>query len=639
MTPSPFSLVDEAAAYAAAVDAFLAAPDGAAVPVLTDGRADLAASVDSASSLYAQVRCPAPRTYGIMLKAEELPAGLVTLMAPFASTWLDEGEISSGLLDKLFEETPDADRARAATDDAGQRTVHSLVIAGLYEHLVVDLIWPLVRAAVARPDVRLTFLAGRDRASLAWFTAKQYAGTAPDVRELGLYTAVDRGITESGVRVVDERGVKSTDVKADILDTRWRRLMLQGHGKDDSLNLGEFTVCGLNEAVPRNPALVGPMCAYKPTCYKPVDKLIPLRKIRTAEIVMSSCNNGPFADAAVYDPKFQLMLNALDGTAKNVVSAITVNDAGRAENRAWLEAVLVNGSSASAINASICGTEPFPAYLHFGLGDDAGTTPATPAVVAEPLLLTASCRLTAYLAGGLLSPGNPLRSRLGKLAVKIENQVAKRELAARDRAETTRSLLDDLQSLDLAIAKQFVKEPDNDLSNSFAYFGDRSRPDSSSYTHVRCQCGRPAERYTRRALVPTALDTECVICTRCGDVASRLPEAPALSIYTDEDLPQGGTLPVRVVARDARPGIIRIGLFVASYGRAECTVTPGLRTVRIGRDGGGEAEFTLTAAPDMSGQAYHMTTFAVQDLAVSLARRHFGVNPVSGSHRAVLLPE
>jgi hypothetical protein len=305
--------------------------------------------------------------------------------------------------------------------------------------------------------------------------------------------------------------------------------------------------------------------------------------------------------------------------------------------RTWLEAVLVNGSSAAALNASICGTEPFPAYVHFGLGDDAGITPEPPAVVAEPLLLTTSARLTAYLAGGLLSPNNPLRSRLGKFAAKVENQVARRNLAAQDRAETTRSLLDDLQSLDLAVAGQFVKNPDNEFSNSFAHFGDRSRLDSSSFTHVRCQCGRPAERYTRRALVPTALDTEGVICTRCGDVAFRLPEAPTLLIYTDEDLPQGGTLPVRVVVRDARPGILRLGLFVASYGRAESTVAPDLRTVRVGPGGDGEAQFTLTAAPDMSGMAYHMTAFAVQDLAVSLARRHFGVNPVSESQGAAEL--
>ena len=325
------------------------------------------------------------------------------------------------------------------------------------------------------------------------------------------------------------------------------------------------------------------------------------------------------------------MLNAIDGTAKDIVGAITVHDSGRAD-AAWTEAALVHASSVTALNSSIGAAEPFPAYVHFGIGDDVGTAPERPAVTPEPLLLTTSARLTAYLAGGLLCPSNQLRSRLGKFAAKVENQVSRRDLAVnQDRAQTTRSLLDDLQSLDLAIATQFVKDPDNELSNCFAHFGDRSYLDFSSITHVRCQCGRPAERYVRRALVPTALDTEGIICTRCGDVAFRLANSPSLLVHTQEEARQGSTVQVNVAVRDARPGMLRLGLFFASYGRAGCTITPELLKVRIGLGGHGEAEFSLTLAPDAAPQGYYMTAYAVQDLAVTIARRNFGVMPAAGS--------
>jgi hypothetical protein len=622
MVSSPFSVLEDTASYAAAVEEFLTVPSSTTVPVWTDGRADLAASVERAVCLYGEVSRPVARTYGIVLKPETLPAGLASLIAPCARTWLDEGELGAALLDELW--------ARQADEAAGEGGVYTLLIAGLYEHFTVDLIWPLVRAAARRPEVRLTFLTGRDAASMAWFTAKQYVHTASDVRELGMFTGVDRGFVHSGIHLRDERGVETADVKAEILGTRWRRLFLQGHGKDDSLNLADFTICGLNEAVGRDKALIAPICATKGICYKPMDKLIQLRDVRAAEVVLSSCNNSPFSDAAVYDPKYQLMLNAIDGTAKDIVGAITVHDSGRAENSAWTEAALAHASSVSALNASIGMSEAFPAYVHFGMGDDAGVAPEPPDVAPEPLLLTTAARLTAYLAGGLLSPNNPLRSRFGKLAAKVENQVSRRDLAVhRDRTATTRSLIDDLQSLDMAVATQFVKDPDNELSNCFAYFGDRSRIDMASITHVRCQCGRPAERYVRRGLVPTALDTEGIVCTRCGDVAFRLPDSPSLLLHTEEVAVQGSTLQVRVALRDARPGILRVGLFFAAYGRDECTIAPDLRKVRIGAGGEGEAEFTLTLAPDMSCQGYYMTAYAVQDLAVSIARRNFGVVPVS----------
>lgn len=620
LAPSPFYVLDDTASYAAAVDEFLADPSSESVPVWTGERADLAASIERADSLYGGVSRPAARTYGVLLKPEALPSGLVALIAPFASKWLDEEELDAALLDEFDNEDTPADRG-----------TRSLLIAGLYEHFTVNLLWPVLRAAARRPDVRLTFLTGRDVASLAWFTAKQYVRTAADVTEFGLFSGTDRGVARSGIQVRDERGVQSADVRSEVLGTRWRRIYFQGHGKDDSLNLAEFTVCGMNEAVRRDPSLQGPICAYqdKPTCYKPIDKLIQLREVRAAEVVLSSCNNAPLADAAVYDPKYQLMLNAVDGTAKDVVAAITVHDSDRAENNAWMEAALVHASSVEALNSSIDAVQPFPAYVHFGMCDDEGAVPELPSLAPEPLLITTATRLNAYLAGGLLSPNNPLRPRLGKLAAKAESQVSRRAQATQDRAAATRSLQDDLQSMDQAIAAQFLQDPDNEFSNYPGHFGDRSRIDWSSLTHVRCQCGRPAERYIRRALVPTALDVEGIICMRCGDVHFRLPDAPFLLLYTDEEVRQGGTLQVRVVVHSARPGIMRLGLHIAKYGRDECTITPDVRKVRINAKGDGEAEFTLTLKPDAPAQAYHMTAYAVQDLAVTKARRHFGVVPAS----------
>ncbi|MFJ5026830.1 hypothetical protein ACIQB5_01810 [Streptomyces sp. NPDC088560] len=228
---------------------------------------------------------------------------------------------------------------------------------------------------------------------------------------------------------------------------------------------------------------------------------------------------------------------------------------------------------------------------------------------------------------GCCPPSNALRPRLGKPAAKVENLVTRRSSASRDRADTLRSLLDDLQSLDQTVAAQLAEDPENELSDHPAHFGDRSRLDPASATSVRCSCGRPAERYVRRALVPTALDTECVICPRCGDVSFRLPGSPELLIHADDKVTRGGTLQVRVAVRGARPGPVRLGLYVPRYLRADCTVAPALRKIRATPDEDREAEFTLTPAPGTTPQAYYLTAYAVQDLAVTTARRHFGVLP------------
>ncbi|MCX5246707.1 hypothetical protein OG895_15955 [Streptomyces sp. NBC_00201] len=672
---SPFLTVDDPATYTAAVEQFLTDPSPATVPVWTGGRPDLIASVGRAATVYAGVRRPPPHARGILLSPGTLPAGLAALIAPLAEEWLDEKELTAALFDEpgarrgapdegegpgdgtttdgprttgvaesrlgvgpadgpgVGGTAKDGDTLKGSRDGgtsgaAGPAPARSLVIAGLYEHFTLDPLWAALLAAAHRADVSITFLTGRDAASLAWFTAKQYARIAVDVQQLGMYTSTDRPLAPAGIHLRDERDVESEDVKTEILGARWRRIFFQGHGKDDSLNLADFTVCGLNETAPRAPGLLGPACAYGPTCYKPMDKLIQLREVRAAEIVLSSCNNAPFADAAIYDPKYQLMLNAIDGTAKDVVAAVTIHDSDRVENRVWMDAALSGAPSAPSLNAGISTAQPFPAYLHFGMAaDDAGPIPEPPSVDPEPLLLTTSARLTAYLAGGLLPPNNPLRPRLGKLAAKVEGLVTRRSLAVRDQTGTMRSLLDDLQSLDQAIAARIAEDPENELSDYPAHFGDRSRLDTSSTAQVLCHCGRPAERYTRRALVPTALDTECVICPRCGDVSLRLPGAPTVLIHADDEAPQGGTLRVRLVVRGARTGPLRLGVYVPRYLRADCAVEPALHRIRVAPDEDREAEFILSLSADTSPQAYYLTAYAVQDLAVTMARRHFGVVP------------
>ncbi|MFD3696551.1 hypothetical protein ACFWUZ_10355 [Streptomyces sp. NPDC058646] len=629
---SPFRTVDDPATYTAAVEQFLTDPSPATVPVWTGGRPDLVASAGRAATVYAGVRRPAPRARGILLSPGTLPAGLAALIAPLAEEWLDEKELAAELFDEpgARRRAPDEGEGPGdgSTTEAGAAPARSLVIAGLYEHFTLDPLWDVLLAAARRADMQITFLTGRDAASLAWFTAKQYARIATDVQQLGLYTSTDRPLAQAGIHLRDERDVESEDIKTEVLGTRWRRILFQGHGKDDSINLADFTVCGLNETAPRAPGLLGPACAYGPTCYKPMDKLIQLREVRAAEIVLSSCNNAPFADAASYDPKFQLMLNAIDGTAKDVVAAVTIHDSDRVENRVWMDAALSGAPSAPSLNAGISTAQPFPAYLHFGMAaDDAGPTPEPPSVDPEPLLLTTSARLTAYLAGGLLPPNHPLRPRLGKLAAKCDGLVTRRSLAVRDQTGTMRSLLDDLQSLDQAIATRIAEDPETELSDYPAHFGDRSRLDASSAVQVLCHCGRPAERYTRRALVPTALDTECVICPRCGDVSLRLPGAPTVLVHADDEVPQGGVLRARLVVRGARTGPLRLGVHVPRYLRADCAVEPALHRIRVAPDEDREAEFTLRLSAGTSPQAYYLTAYAVQDLAVTMARRHFGVVP------------
>ncbi|MFF8832362.1 hypothetical protein [Streptomyces sp. NPDC015131] len=596
---------------APAVREFLDAPGTAPIPVLTDGRDDLLRSVSLASGLYRAVQHPAPLDLGVVLHPEDLPDGVGDLARPLARAWLTEKDL-------------------AALDEPPRGT---LLLVGTYDRLTLDPVRALLLAGYRDARRGLSLLSGRDAASVAWNVAKQYARRADDLDALGLFTDTDRPPHLPGVRVFDDRDFERADIQAEILGTRWRRVVFQGHGKDDSINLGEFTICGLNETAPARPGVLAPRCAYGLPCYKPEDKLVPLNRVEAAELVLSACNSGPLADLALYDPKYQLLLNALDSPARTVVSAVSVHDSDRPENVAWMLGAASGADSVDTLNASLAGSHPYPAFMRFGLPDPADETPAAPPPSdhrPDPLVLTTGHRLSALLTSELLPHNHPLRPRLGKLARKVDLWVARpTHLADQAPDEIRTSLTADLQSLDHVIAEQVSANPEDEIMNYPAHFGDRSSLDPAVH-EVTCHCGRPAQEFTRRGLLPHVLDTLCVVCMRCGDVTFRVPGAPRLWAYAPDEVPQGGVLEVRASLTAARPGPVRLGLFVPTYLRDDTEVEPAKTRVRAPGDRARDVTFRVRFAPGTAPQAYYFTVFAVQDLAVSTARRHFGVVPGHG---------
>ncbi|MFI1581049.1 hypothetical protein [Embleya sp. NPDC020630] len=595
-----------------AVAEFLAAPAHTPVPVACAERPDLGHAVELASRLYAGIALPEPLDVGILLGAEDLPDGLFALARPLARTWVTEHELCG---------TAEAFR---------RRHPGTLLLVGCYDRLNLDPIRGLLLTTYRGREPGLTLLSGRDAASVAWNVAKQYTSTpAAGVDAIGLFTDTDRPPHPSGVRVFDDRDFERVDIQAEILGTRWQRVAFQGHGKDDSVNLGEFTICGLNAAVPARAGLLGPRCAYGLPCYKPEDKLVPLNRVEAAEVVLSACNSGPLADLALYDPRYQLLLNALDGPARTVVSAVSVHDSDRPENVAWMRAALAGADSVDTLNAGLAGSHPYPAFMRFGLPRTPRDVPApTPSEHRpDPLVLTVGRRLTTLLTSELLPHNHALRPRLVKLARKVDLWLARpTHLADQSPEEIRSSLTADLQSLDHVITEQVVANPENEIMSYPAHFGDRSSLDPQ-VREVTCHCGRPAQEFTRRGLLPHVSDTICAVCMRCGDVTFRVPDAPSLLAYAADEVAQGGELEVRAVLTAARPGPVRLGLFVPTYLREDTTVVPAGVRVRAVDDRAQDVAFRVRFAAETAPQAYYFTVFAVQDLAVSTARRHFGVVP------------
>ncbi|RAG84065.1 hypothetical protein DN069_18645 [Streptacidiphilus pinicola] len=596
-----FRSVEAEDAFAAAVEAFRR--DGGAVPVWVGPRADLTAGLALAEEVYAALRVPPQAARGHLFG--EVPEAVRRLAEPLAAHW------SAG---------PDG-----PPDGPG-----SVLLVGTYAALSSDRVRRVLESA-HRDGRDVSVLTGRDVHSLSWTTAKQY-GQAPAGAPTGVFTDNDSRPRVPGDAVwLGPEDIAQRDVQDLILSGRWGRLLFNGHGRDDNLNLGQFTLCGRSPAVERAPGALGPQCAYGLGCYKPEDKLVPAHRIPAAEIVLNTCLSGPLSDLALYDPAYQILLNALDGPAQTVVAALTTNNGDRPENLAWLRGG--PGSVARRLDASAADINPYPAFLQVGLGtagdqapedSAAGQSAAEPDEAEEPWALLGG-RVSALLHSGLLPGDHALRPRLERLHGTLLRD-AQRGAArpAGTRAEARRSLDAEVAALDLALAQQIARGADDPLLEFPIHFGERSRA-SAAEPGLDCACGRPVWRYRRVGRLPVVPETYQSTCLRCGDVENSFVGAPALRVESADKVALGGVLPVTVEVTAVQDGIVNVGLVVPSYVRA--TIKPPVRRLRLAAGENKRTGFEIAVAADAEPQAYYHQAYAVQGLALTVLRFHFGAVP------------
>lgn len=582
------------------------------LPVWTGDRADLLDGIALAGQVYDGHRTPDPADTGVLFGNDPLPEALRALVGPLARRWV-------------------TDPARLPEDG-------SVLLVGTYAQLRGDEVQQVVEDAYAagRP---LFLLTGRDVHSLSWVVAKQYARVVPGAA-VGVVSELDAAEPVPGADVwCGAEDVRRLDVKEMALGRVWRRVLFHGNGKDDQLNLGQFTLCGASPVAAR-PGAAGPRCAYGLACNKPVDKLIPARGVRAAELVLANCFSGALAGHAMYDPKYLILLNALDGPAQTVVATLTACDGQRPENLAWLTGAARAGSAAGAVNASLRDINPYPAFAQVGLQSSGLAEEPQPQQEPEPdpagdlPLHALGARLTGLLDSGLLGPDYPLRPRLRALSDTLLHDVVRTvAMAPPDAAAALADLAKETKSLDLALAHRFAKHHDDPVLRFPTYFGERSVAEAPVPVAAPCACGRPLVSYRRRGRVPAVTDTVQVVCPRCGDVANTLLDAADLSVKAPAHVAAGDTLHVVVEAEARRAGTVNLGIVLPVY--LDAKAGPVLRRVEATRPGERvHAEFTIAMAAGATPQAYYFCPYAVQDLGVSVARVHFTLHPADRAGRA-----
>ncbi|MFC7488554.1 hypothetical protein ACOCJ7_08355 [Knoellia sp. CPCC 206453] len=582
---------------------------GAPVPVLTEDRADLLESLTAAQDLY-ELDSTVPRS------GTAVVLGL-------------DGEVRTAveaLLAKRVEVLRDSIEAYAV------EPVGDLIVVAPYpqlDHGILD----RARVTAQATGATARLITGRDAASLTWLLAKQMVRRRDTlVRSAVVSGTANLPLDQGDVVVIGSRDVETEPVDQLLLGQAWRQVVFHGHGTEDSINLGEFTVCGRNDAVADVAATtVRPKCGYGLGCYKSDDTLISLARLRASHVVMASCCNATFAPNRLYGAKYLLLLNGIDGVAQSLLVSPMVHDADHAELASWLPAMRRQELVASG--PAMSDIHPFTPFVNIGLPPTPGE-PVAPTTLDLPdttRVSELSTTVQGLLSSGLLSASHPMHKGLLALARKIESEMARGVRGTADRwAEFTTSLRADVQSLDLRIAKGIARDPEDPILDFPQYFGDRSEVDPDTVADVTCMCGLEAVEWKRRPLLGHLLVTTAMVCPRCGDVRFSTPGAPDVSVTMPTDLTAGDAIPGQLTLSSPTDRVVHVGMFVPRYMR-EAYPTPAPIKVKIRGGESATVELVLAAHEDVTPQAYYATAYAVSDLSLVTVRQRFAIHPRGGT--------
>ncbi len=572
----------------------------APIPVFVGKRGDIENTVKVASSFYRRRREFERGDVGVLLTPNLVENPIWKLLELVCDRWISIDE-TKGLQDS-----------------------ERLLVVGLYQDLKSSSVLGLLMSSFEDNSISIGFVSGRDIHSLSWLLAKQFAESHfVESGEIGFFSTEEMPDNVAGVHVFDVDQMEEENIRETILSRSWKKIVFQGHGKDDSINLADYTICGRAEVASIGDAL--PRCGYGgQKCYKDEEKLIPLAKVRADEIVLSACNSAPMSDMGLYDSKYLLLLSAIDGFARTISAGLTVHDSDFPENDLWLREVHTGVSSSHLLNESLRVRHPYPAFWTFGVPKFLNVQKYVD-LIPERRYLDIQSRAQSYLVHSFINPKHWLRNRLSSLNQKMNGLLRRKSRHQVKLGELgiLKELDSDLQSLDFAIASQVMRNPEDDVMNFEKYYADRSVLWKESACTILCTCGHKAFRYQRKGIISSILDTDAVTCFRCGDKQFLLSRGPRIDTFGLTRVRAGGclTISVRVIAKEDGP--VHVGLFVPLYIRTYISQKPVLKKRKVKAGEETRFEFNLMFSDETPAQAYYFTAFCVQDLAISTSREHF----------------
>lgn len=510
----------------------------------------------------------------------------------------------------------------------------TLTVIGYYRDFNQKSILNILEMAFKK-NVKVFFLVARDLSSLSWLIAKQFLRVKWNHKGVFSHKKIsDFSKLSSDWNLFDINKLESNNIKKELESKQWESLIFHGHGKEDHLNLADYTLSGINDDIEKSTEFAPSIGHEGQSYFKEISKAIPVDQLRVSKLYLLSCNNLPFNDSRLYDSKYNIVLQAIDGYTQNIVASLSVQSADSPELNLILEHA---GESdiVQQLEEKLYDIQLFPSLIEIGL-------PQTSIAVnnlSENIEINHSAVRLTHNTRIILSR---VSSYTGSMMVKKDHEINRLSqkiwgdyvqntrrgtfiINEADALKFEKDLINRVNPFSKRIAEIMLNDPYDDLQEFDNFNIYRSVADRSTLERGTCVCG--GDTFSNKYIpeVSCLFPLESTYCYRCGDKYTKMMGMPEIIFSSDEVNKDSMKIHYKIEITPKQTGDVYFGIQLPSYVQQSVENIDQLHKIRFKNIRTDIIEGVVEFKKDVVLQSYYMKLIAVQNGGISFSRSFFNL--------------
>lgn len=515
-------------------------------------------------------------------------------------------------------------------EDALQQidSISSILVLALYSDFTQENILDLLTSAKQK-NKNIYLLVGRDFSSISWFIAKQFVEEKKGIeKKNGLFSYKKLNtIQNKDWSIYDIRQLEKENIKKILKNNSWESLIFHGHGKEDHLNLADYTLTGFNSNLPKVSEFAPSVGHQGQTFFKDKDKAIQLHELSVEKVFCFSCNNLPFNDSRLYDERFNLILDLIDGTPQNIVASLSVQSADTPELRE-----VMRDSSMTTVGTrlenKLSDIQTFPSIITIGLPENKQTiNQSESAERLSEVTKNILNRISSYSASRMLSPSH----EVFRLSQKIFNDYVTQTrrgtfgVTKEDYQYFEKSLINRVNPLSKKIAEIMWNNTNDELQEFDNYNIYRSIVKKTPFAEGVCVCGGHTHTVDYDPELVSIFPLRSTYCYKCGDKETKMLEMPEINFTCDEFNEHDLSIKYQIEIIPKQLGDVFYSAQLPSYIEKSVINKDTLHRIKFKSLKKVSVDGVIFFESNTILQSYYLKLFAVQNAGIAFNRAFFNL--------------